>query len=265
MATGKLTNYGASLYLNHIWGTTAKATHAPHLGFFLSNATVNGAGSEPTSGNYQRIPMQPSDSTPASGGSIQTALDLEAGRASGEWGRVVGGGIFDSSIGGNCLAFFEFASDELVKKNGQLILLAGGLIHRFVSGSWSEYLQNLILDDLYRQIPMPTFPTVYAAGYTTAATATGPGSEPSGNGYARVAIANNNTNFGPTVGNIKTSAVDFEFAQAAGNWGILTHFGFHTTATGGTYLGGGSLNTPTEIDNLDILKLGAGTVRFELR
>ena len=265
MATGSLTNYGAASYLDHIWGSKAKPAHTPYVGWFLSNGTVNGPGTEPTVGNYQRTVIPSNSMTPASGGNIQSAFDLAIPRASDDWGRIVGGGVFDSSIGGNCLAFFDLASDELVRKNGQLVLLAGGLIHRFVSGGLSEYLQNVILDDLYRRIPMQTFPTVYAAGYTTATTTTTPGDEPFGNGYAKVAIANNNTHFGVTVGNVKTNLLDFEFPQATGDWGELTHFGFHTAATGGIYLGGGALESPTDIENLDVFKLGAGLVKLELR
>lgn len=265
MTVGSLTNYGASLYLNHVFGTTAKANHTPHIGYFLSAASINGPGSEPTSGNYARVPILPANMTPASAGSIQTAVDLEANRASGEWGRIIGLGIFDSSVGGNCLAFSNFAAEELVKKNGQLVLLAGGYIHRFVAGGgFSEYLQNLILDDLYRQIPIPTFPTLYSASYTTPATITA-GTEPIGNGYARVPIANNGTNFGPTVGNVKTNNVSIDYAQATGLWGDISHTGLHTDSTGGLYLAGGAISATTTIDNLDTLRIGAGLMSLSLR
>lgn len=264
MANGSLTNYGAALYLNHIWGTTTKTTHTPHMGLFLSNATVSGPGSEPTSGNYQRLALTPTDFTPASAGSIQTALDLEFNRASGEWGRIVGCGIFDSSVGGNCIAFADFAGDELVKINNQLVLLSGGFIHRFISGTWSEYLQHLILDDLYRQIPLVTFPTIYAAGYTTAATELAPGTEPVGNGYARVAVANNTSNFTAAAGNSKNNSTDIQFPNATGSWGNLVSFGFHTASTGGTYLAGGTLSS-TGITTGDVMIYGAGMLTFTLR
>lgn len=62
--------------------------------------------------------------------------------------------------------------------------------------------------------------------------------EPSGGSYARVAVTNNTTNFpaatlvlGTTT---KTNGAAFTFVNPTGNWGLITHYGWFTAASGGT-------------------------------
>lgn len=72
--------------------------------------------------------------------------------------------------------------------------------------------------------------------------------EPVGSGYARVAVTNNATNFPPasTADGItrKQSGAKFTFPNPTGNWGTITHYGWFTTASGGTPQFHGPLDAP---------------------
>lgn len=74
--------------------------------------------------------------------------------------------------------------------------------------------------------------------------------------YARVAAGT----FTATPGN-PTSAVNdgvIEFPIATGAWGTITHFGFWSAASGGTFLGGEALAVSKAITIDDVLRFLAG-------
>lgn len=53
--------------------------------------------------------------------------------------------------------------------------------------------------------------------------------EPSGNGYARVTVANNGINWGASSGGIKTNSTDIIFPEASGSWGTITDWAMYDT------------------------------------
>lgn len=86
-------------------------------------------------------------------------------------------------------------------------------------------------------------------------------SEPVGGAYARVSIVNNLTNFPAASSSAgvtsKQNGTKFTFPNPTGAWGLITHFGFFTTLTGGTVqwfnpldtqISPKSGNTPVEFD-----------------
>ena len=268
--TGGLTNFSKDSYLNHIFGGATKSVSTNYLGFTTGSSNEAGAGAEPFNGNYSRIPILPSLSNPVSGGKWENSVDIESPMASDNWGNIVGVALFDSSVGGNALAYWNLASIEMVKRNGKLVILAGGLKHEFTDGLLSTYTQNLILENLYRQSSMPIFPTLYHASYTTAATAELPGTEPTVGDYARVAIANNSSSWNLASSGVKTNNNNYSYPKATADWGTLVNFGLHTEASGGIYIAGGVYGTtaepdPVEIKTNDELIIGAGQLTIKLQ
>src|SRR4029079_18633946 len=77
--------------------------------------------------------------------------------------------------------------------------------------------------------------TVYIGLMTTVPNANGSGvSEPSGFGYARVAVLNNSTQWTNAVGPIKKHANDIVFpAASGGGWGDIIYAGIFDAATAG--------------------------------
>lgn len=96
----------------------------------------------------------------------------------------------------------------------------------------------------------PTVPgTIYVGLSTADPGETGSGvAEPSGGSYARVAVANNTTNW-PEVaaGEAKENAVAITFPTATGSWGTITHMFFATAASGGQLIAKAALTTSRTI------------------
>lgn len=251
-------------------GGNAKSTATPYLGAFVTTPTINGPGSEPAGQGYTRISIPQTAFTNAVEGATELVEDLVFPMATGNWGQIVGFGIFDSANNGNCLAFFHAADVKLIERNDRLVVLSGGLQHSFTGTLWSNLVKNQILNDLYNYTPIPVYPTIYCAVFTTAPTPTTAGNEPTGHGYTRIAVANSATNFSPFSGGFKLNSTVIQFPVATGSWGTITHFGWFDADTGGQFLLGGVL-TDASFTSLsktiaanDILQFPAGSLRHSI-
>ena len=99
--------------------------------------------------------------------------------------------------------------------------------------SASDYWENVILDTLIE--------TNLWVGLSTA----DPGedaatlAEPSGNGYARVAVTA--ATWDAASGGSKDNGAAITFAEASGNWGTITHFCLFDAVSGGNMLASAEL------------------------
>jgi hypothetical protein len=140
----------------------------------------------------------------------------------------------------------------------------------------SNYLENKILDDLFRATTYTPPTTLYIALFTSAPSDTGPGTEVSGGSYARVAVTSATTAWNGTHGNTtgassgtngtisNANAIAFPTPTAA--WGSITHFGIFDAASGGNLLIWGALNTAKTVNNGDpapTFAAGALTVQID--
>jgi hypothetical protein len=128
--------------------------------------------------------------------------------------------------------------------------------------SLSDYLENKILDHLFRgqaYVPPGTF---YFALYTSAPTEAGGGTEVSGGGYARAAYTRSLASFAGTQAAGSTSASNgtggqtsnsspVSFPAPTGTWGLVTHWGIFDSVTGGNLLIQGVLTTPKTVNGGD--------------
>ena len=91
-------------------------------------------------------------------------------------------------------------------------------------------------------------------------------SEPPGNGYARVAVANTTTNWSAATGTptVKTNATAITFPTATGAWGTITYFFIADAASGGNILMKGQLTTSKSVANGDTLTFAAGDIIVQL-
>lgn len=88
--------------------------------------------------------------------------------------------------------------------------------------------------------------TVYLALYTSNPTASDTGTEVSGGAYARQPITFSDPAADGGRQTIKNSAA-VSFPVAAADWGMITHIGIRTAATGGTLVAFGALLSPRTI------------------
>lgn len=125
----------------------------------------------------------------------------------------------------------------------------------------SDYLENQLIDHLFRGATFAKPTTIYFALYTAAPSDSGGGTEVSGGSYARVAITPSNTNFNATQGGTSgassgasgntTNAVAITFPAPTASWGTVTHYGVFDASSGGNLLIWGALNTSKTINNGD--------------
>ena len=129
-------------------------------------------------------------------------------------------------------------------------------------GSFSDHWENEILDHLFGKGAY-TPPTIHVGLSTDDPGDDGAGlSEPSGNGYARVATAAADWNVAS--GGALDNANAIEFAEATGNWGTMTHFALFDAASGGNLLAHGSLNQSKTIASGDTARVVAGDLDVSL-
>lgn len=102
----------------------------------------------------------------------------------------------------------------------------------------TDYLENALLNHVLRNTPYTSPTTVYVGLLSAAPSDSTPGTEFSGNAYARKAVT-----FGApgavgtgSAGTVSNSAeVQFDTATPNG-WGTATHFGIYDAASGGNLL-----------------------------
>jgi hypothetical protein len=88
--------------------------------------------------------------------------------------------------------------------------------------------------------------------------------EPSGNGYERVSVVNNSSNFQTSTGGTSNNLNTINFPTATGSWGTVTYFGFFDAATAGNLLCYGALNTSESITTNNILSFAPGQITISL-
>lgn len=128
-------------------------------------------------------------------------------------------------------------------------------------GSFSNYLENKILDHVFKTASFTVPTNIYVALSTADPLDTGAGiAEPSGNAYARTVCNSWDAASGGATAN--TGAVTFP--TATGSWGTITHFALFDASTAGNMLAHGSLAVSKTITTGDTPKFNAGDIDVTL-
>jgi len=102
----------------------------------------------------------------------------------------------------------------------------------------SDQVENKILDKLYGRTDFTPPATYYIGLFTASPNDAGGGTELTigTNGYARIAVTNDATNFPAAVSGSKSNGVAFTSAVSTGAWGAgpIVAVGLFDAATGGT-------------------------------
>lgn len=139
----------------------------------------------------------------------------------------------------------------------------------------SNYLENKIVDAIFRGQPLPAIPTLYYALFVVSPSDPGGGTEVSGSGYARVALTANFSNIrGTDGGNVAGSngtsgtvsnAVDVTFPSPTASWGTVLAMAVFDAASGGNMLCYGAVSPPKVVNSGDLPpKFAAGQWVFQL-
>ena len=119
--------------------------------------------------------------------------------------------------------------------------------------SFTTFLENEVLDHVFRNATYTPPATAYIGLYTTATNAAGGGTEVSGNGYARNAMA-----FDASVSGAIDNTAAVEFATATGSWGTITHTAVLDAATAGNMLAETALTASKTVASGDVFRFQAG-------
>lgn len=135
----------------------------------------------------------------------------------------------------------------------------------------SDFLENKLIDQLFRGQAAPTTTTLYVGLLTAAPSDSGGGTEVSGNSYARVAVTSSLANWAGTQSAGSTTASSgtggqtsnnaaITFPTPSGTWGTVTHFGIYDATTGGNLLFWGALTISKTINQSDTVTFPAASL-----
>ena len=119
---------------------------------------------------------------------------------------------------------------------------------------FSDYLENKILDHVFRNTSYTPPAAVYLGLYTSAPSDAGGGTEVSGAGYARQAIT-----FGAANSGAISNTAAVQFTASGGNYGTVTHVGIFDAATAGNLLAWKAITSVT-VNNGSILTFPIGDI-----
>jgi len=124
---------------------------------------------------------------------------------------------------------------------------------------FTDYLENALCNHLRGGTPLAQPAALYVGLFSTATTDAGGGTELSGAGYAREAVA-----FGAPSGGVIANTGQVQFQASGGNWPSVTHAAVFDAASGGNMLWHGALTTPKQIDDGDLLNFNVGQMTFQI-
>ena len=131
----------------------------------------------------------------------------------------------------------------------------------------TTYQANKINDFIFGGTQFTPNSTYYLGLSTTAISSSGTGAtEPSGGGYARVAITNNKTNFTVSSGGIIKNQTQFEFPESTTAWGTITYVFIADSPTtgGGNILYYDALTNPRTVQTASILLFAINSMTLQL-
>jgi len=124
--------------------------------------------------------------------------------------------------------------------------------------SFSDFLENELLDHVFRNASYTPPTTVYLALFTVAPTDAGGGTEVSGSGYTRQAIT-----FGAAASGAIANTAAVEFEATGGNFGDIVATGVFDAASAGNLLAWDGITTVT-INDTEILRFPVGDIDVTL-
>jgi len=116
-----------------------------------------------------------------------------------------------------------------------------------VAGFLTTYSNDLVLDHLFGATAARPPAKLYFGLSQTPANRAGQTAEPSGGGYARVALGNTDVNFPGAVGGRKWNGTAFAFPGPTADWGLVRSLFVADAGAGGNVLAMADLVRPRRI------------------
>lgn len=135
-----------------------------------------------------------------------------------------------------------------------------------MAGSYSDFLENTTLDEIFGATNYAPPATLYIALFTARGTdaqsdANTNFTEVTGGAYARKAVTNNSTNWPAASAGAKSNGVAQTMGPATGaNWGAITAFGVYDASSAGNLLAWADLTVSKTILDGDSLSFPIGAI-----
>ncbi len=123
-----------------------------------------------------------------------------------------------------------------------------------MAGSYTDYLENAVVQHVFCGVPYTPAGTLYVAAFSTLPTDSGGGVEFTGTNYARRPIV-----FSAT-GSAASNVSDIAFAAAGSAWGTVVGFGIFDSLSTGNLLAWGDIPVARTIAVNDVLLIPAGAI-----
>ena len=125
--------------------------------------------------------------------------------------------------------------------------------------AFTNFLENELLDHVFRDSAYTAPSAVYTALFTAAPGEAGGGTEVSGGSYAR-----EETTFGAASGGETTNSAEVDFGTASANWGTISHVAIFDASSSGNMLAYGALASNKTVNNADSFSFAVGTLTIAL-
>ena len=142
------------------------------------------------------------------------------------------------------------------------------------AGALSDYLENKLVDHLFRSTSYTAPTTWYVALFTSSCSDSAGGTEVSGGSYARASLASGTSNWantqnsgtGASTGTSGTTSNSstITFATPSAGWGTVTHWGLYDASTSGNLLVCSALTTSKTINSGDSVSFGVGALTVQI-
>ena len=119
----------------------------------------------------------------------------------------------------------------------------------------SNFLEDELVDHVFRNAAFTSPTTVYMALFTTDPTDAGSGTEVSGGAYAREAIT-----FGAPSDGVSTNSAIVTFTKATAAWVTVSHFGIYDAVTAGNLLVHSVVDTGKAVNTDDTAEFAVGDI-----
>jgi hypothetical protein len=135
--------------------------------------------------------------------------------------------------------------------------------------SFTDYLEDAVLNHIFGGTPYTAPTTIYVGLHTSASSDSAAGTEVSGNAYERQTVVFTVSGTNPTEADNDDA---IEFPVATGSWGTITYAGVYDALTGGNLLAYAELTDPADfatalpktIENGDVFRISAGNLKIRL-
>lgn len=259
-----LSTYLENAILNHVLGAVAfTPPSSMQLALFTSACTDDALGTEVSGGGYSRVSITNNTTNWAnsSAGVKKNATVITFPALSASWGSVTHWALMD---GTNILCHGAFTTARTFAV-GEVPRISALALQLTAPTGWSAALKNAVFDHVFGATTHTPDATVYL-GLCAAAPTADPFTEVetiATDGYARVAITNNTTNFPSAADGAKSNGAAFTFPAATGDWGAspATHWVLSkssTSLTAANMLMYGSIASPVVIVNTDTAAFAIG-------